>query len=119
MIALGRGAMTLGTWLMKFAVFSFAFFLATAAYAQSVTNRVTGVVGGATSAVGGAAGQATDFSVLNTTPGTSSSVGGDWNGGMATRFGGKDVTLKGAVSSDYGGGGFKAGASLPMDFNKK
>jgi hypothetical protein len=101
---------------MKFAIFcSVILFSATAANAQAVTSRVTGAVGGATAgvsgAVGSAANSATDFSVLNTTPG-SAPMGGDWNGGTRARIGGKDVTIRGAVASEGGSSAFKAGAGI-------
>ena len=88
------------------------------ASAQSVSSRVTGAVGGITAGVGATTGTGTsatggtDFSALNSTPG--SSAGGDWNGGTRARIGGKDITLRGAVASEGGSGAFKAGAGIPF-----
>ncbi|MBI3699603.1 MAG: hypothetical protein HY242_04065 [Afipia sp.] len=100
---------------MRLAIFCIAIAFASPANAQSVTSRVTGAVGGATAAVGGAANSAasgaTDFSVLNSTPG-SAPMGGDWNGGAKTRIGGKDVTIRGAVASEGSSSAFKAGAGF-------
>jgi hypothetical protein len=98
---------------MKFSVVLAIFFTATAAHAQSVTNRVTSTVGGVSSTAGAAVGAVTgppDFSALNSTPGAG--PGGDWNGGTRTRIGGKDVTIRGAVASEGGSSAFKAGAGI-------
>lgn len=103
---------------MRLAIICTVVAFASSANAQSVTSRVTGAVGGATAAVGstaGAAGSAasgaTDFSALNSTPG-SAPMGGDWNGGARTRIGGKDVTIRGAVASQGSSSAFKAGAGI-------
>lgn len=91
------------------------------ASAQSVSSRVTGAVGGVTTGVGATAGAGSsaaaggpDFSVLNSSPGSSVGPGGDWNGGTRARIGGKDVTIRGAVASEGGSSAFKAGAGIPF-----
>ncbi|MEW6768106.1 MAG: hypothetical protein AB1342_08750 [Pseudomonadota bacterium] len=104
---------------MKLVTVCTAVVFATAANAQSVTSRVTSAVGvattgvtaGAGNAAGGAASSVTDFSALNSTPG-SAQMGGDWNGGAKTRIGGKDVTIRGAVASEGSSSAFKAGAGI-------
>ncbi|HEX7789674.1 MAG TPA: hypothetical protein VF467_04005 [Afipia sp.] len=96
-----------------------ALVVATDAYAQSVSSRVTGAVGGVTGSasggVGPSAGAANPFSALNTSSGSSLGPGGEANGGLGVRVGDKTVILKGAVGVEDGrSGAFRAGAGVPF-----
>ena len=104
--------------------FSAALLLATDISAQSVTSKVTGAAAGATGSAGASAGvggapaasAGNPFAALGT-PSYSAAdagTGGQWNGGVGMKMGGKTVILKGGVGVEDNRSSFRAGAAVPF-----